>query len=283
MGVSGAALATLIAEIASSSSFLILLFKKRLATLSKLISTPSFAQLTPLLKAGAALQIRNLASNALFLVVARKVHSIDNTGIAASAHSLAIQVFQLGGIVLLALSTVAQTMVPNEMVARVIESQNDYDTTTVQNITVGGPHAAKILVHRLMSWGVILGIFLGSLQILLLPLLHNMTPLPEVQTAARLPSYIACFTQVINGLVFVGEGVMIGCNDFLQLSVFTAIATAFALGALEVFPKKMGLSGVWMSFIVWNIWRLVGVCIHQFYSGPLASRNIHTNGMKNVR
>ena len=52
-----------------------------------------------------------------------------------------------------------------------------------------------------------------------------ITPIKKVQQVAKHPSYVACLAQLINGLVFVGEGVMIGCRNFLQLSFGTVIAT----------------------------------------------------------
>ena len=115
--------------------------------------------------------------------------------------ALAIQVFQVGGIVLLALSTVAQTIVPNELIEKI-------DATTGKRH--GGRVAAKHLVNRLMSWGFILGIILGSLQLVLLPMLQKSSPLEEVRQAAVIPSILASVYQIMNGLVFIGEGVMVG-------------------------------------------------------------------------
>ncbi|CAB9515026.1 Mate efflux family protein (Partial), partial [Seminavis robusta] len=195
--------------------------------------------------------------------VTRVTQSIDKTGVGAAAHAMAIQVFQVGGIVLLALSTVAQTVVPNDMVQRFDETRQRM---------VGGPREARGSVNRLMSWGFILGILLGSLQILLLPLLQKVTPLQEVREAARVPSYLASLYQIINGLVFIGEGVMVGTGSFMQLSLGTIVATAGCLWALKTFPPIFGLTGVWMGFGVFNVLRLIGVAIHQFYNGPLSLR-----------
>ena len=72
---------------------------------------------------------------------------------------MAIQTFQIGGFVLLALSTVAQTVVPNEMIEKL-------DGKTGKKN--GGIFAAKSAEYRLMSWGFLLGICLGLLQIILL-------------------------------------------------------------------------------------------------------------------
>lgn len=174
-------------------------------------------------------------------------------------------VFQLGGIVLLALSTVAQTVVPSDMVERFDEELKK---------RIGGKRYAKWTVNRLMTWGFVLGIILGSLQLLLLPLIQQSTPLQSVRDAAMTPSILASVYQIINGMVFIGEGVMVGSGSFLQLSISTVIATAGCLWALRTFPPIYGLTGVWMGFGVFNMLRLTGVYLHQRINGPLAPKNI---------
>mmetsp|Transcript_23110 Transcript_23110/g.64078 ORF Transcript_23110/g.64078 Transcript_23110/m.64078 type:complete len:593 (+) Transcript_23110:303-2081(+) len=265
MGVPGAAMATLAAELISAMIYLGLLRKKQLISWGKLFRPPSWASLKPLLKGGAALQLRNLSLNLTFLAVARVTQSIDQSGVAAAAHAMAIQTFQVGGIVLLALSTVAQIMVPNAMVERFDEASQT---------TIGGLKYAKATSNRLMSWGFVLGCALGSLQILLLPAMFKATPLQEVRDAAKLPAIIASVLQIINGLVFIGEGIMIGTGSFLQLSLSTLTATLGCLWALWYFPPKVGLTGVWLGFGVFNLIRLAGVWIHQRINGPLSWRKI---------
>ena len=265
MGVPGAALATLAAECISAIIYMVLLQKRKLIKWIKILRPPKWSSLKPLLQGGAALQLRNLSLNLTFLGVARVTQSIDKSGVAAAAHAMAIQTFQIGGIVLLALSTVAQTVVPNAMVERLDEKTKE---------PVGGLEYAKSTVNRLMSWGFVLGVVLGSLQILLLPAIRKATPLQEVRDAANAPAILGSILQIINGLVFIGEGVMIGTGSFMQLSVGTVFATAGCLAALRVFPPKMGLTGVWLGFYVFNFIRLAGVWIHQSKNGPLARKNI---------
>jgi Na+-driven multidrug efflux pump len=265
MGVPGAALATLAAEVISAVTYMILLRKKELIRWSKLIKLPSWESLEPLVKGGLALQLRNLALNLTFFAVARVTQSIDQSGVTAAAHAMAIQTFQIGGIVLLALSTVAQTVIPNAMVERYDEEQGKM---------VGGLEYARHLSNRLMSWGLIMGVVLGSFQIMLLPIIRRATPLQEVRDAAKVPALIASVLQIINGLVFIGEGVMVGTNSFLQLSLSTVVATAGCLWALKVFPPMVGLTGVWLGFGVFNIIRLAGVWIHQTQNGPLSRKNV---------
>ena len=96
-GVTGAAVATLVAELLSAMIYLRLLWKRKFL-LPRLSFVPQ--QLQTLLRGGAALQLRNVALNVAFLAVARVTLSIDPSGVAASAHAMAIQVFQVGGIVL---------------------------------------------------------------------------------------------------------------------------------------------------------------------------------------
>lgn len=261
MGVPGAALATLVSEVVSGITYLTIMRRKQMIRLRKIFKLPKWEKLEPLLKGGAALQIRNFSLNLTFLAVTRVTQSIDQTGVAAAAHALAIQTFQVGGIVLLALSTVAQTVVPNELVEK-------YDPETKR--TTGGILAAKAVINRLMSWGLVLGTLLGSLQILILPFLHRATPMQEVRDTARLPSYLASIYQTINGLVFIGEGVMVGCGSFMQLSLSTVVATMGCFWALRTFPKTYGLAGVWFGFGVFNMIRLAGVWIHQTKTGPIA-------------
>lgn len=266
MGVPGAALATLAAEVISAVIYMTLLRKRQLIRWRKLVKPPSWKSLEPLLKGGLALQLRNLSLNLTFLAVTRVTQAIDKTGVAAAAHAMAIQTFQIGGVVLLALSTVAQVVVPNAMVER-------FDEKTQEN--VGGLKHAKATVNRLMSWGFLLGCILGGAQLMLLPAIRKASPLQEVRNAAKLPAIIASVLQIINGLVFIGEGVMIGTGSFLQLSLATVVATAGCLWGLKVFPPKFGLAGVWLSFVVFNFLRLVGVWLHQTRNGPLAKRNIN--------
>lgn len=142
------------------------------------------------------------------------------------------------------------------------------------NRQVGGKRYAKWTVNRLMSWGLLLGVFLGSLQLILLPVIQQSTPLQSVREAARTPAVLASIYQIINGMVFIGEGVMVGTGSFLQLSISTVLATFGCLWALRAFPPIYGLTGVWMGFGVFNMLRLAGVFLHQRVNGPLAPRNV---------
>lgn len=263
MGINGAALGTLVAETISGGVYLYLMKQRHMIQMKKIFRFPRWTKLKELLVGGIFLQLRNVAFNLTFIVITRMIQAIDDTGVAPAAHAIAMQTFQVGGIVLLALSTVAQTVVPGALVEK-------YDENLGR--TIGGVRYARSIVKRLMSWGFLLGTALGSLQILLLPLILKSTPLKEVQDAARLPAYIASVLQVINGLVFIGEGVMTGCGDFLQLAFSTGIASLLTIWTIRKLTEKMGLVAVWVGFAVFNGTRLLYVFLHQFLTGPLVPR-----------
>lgn len=135
--------------------------------------------------------------------------------------------------------------------------------------------AAKSVSNRLMAWGCILGCILGAIQIGVLPLIKAFSPLEEVQEAAKIPSIIASVLQIINGMVFIGEGIMAGTQSFLTLSLSTVVATVGMLNALKILTARYGLTGVWLSFGVWNFLRLAGVIVHQRFIGPISTRTLN--------
>lgn len=84
----------------------------------------------------------------------------------------------------------------------------------------------------------------------------------------------------LTGLVFIGEGVMVGTGSFFQLSLSTVVATTGCLWALNTFPPIYGLTGVWIGFGVFNILRLAGVLFHQFGYGPLSPKSLKLRSQK---
>lgn len=128
-----------------------------------------------------------------FLALARTTQSIDQSGVVASAHAMAIQTFQVGGIVSLDLTTVAQIMTPNAMTIRIDDKSKEM---------FGDLRYAKATFNRLMSWGFVLGCARGSLQLLLLSAMIKASPLKEVRDATKFLAIIASMLQIINGLVF---------------------------------------------------------------------------------
>jgi Na+-driven multidrug efflux pump len=155
-------------------------------------------------------------------------------------------------VVLFALSTVASIIIPAEL-----------------NRQGGGVSSARAAASRLLCWGLLLGAGLGIAQLAALPLLGVFTPLPEVRRAAVLPSIIGAVLQLLNGVTFVGEGVMVGTQSFGALAAGQVLATATLLAALRLAPAT--LPAVWGCFWVFNTIRFANVMMHHFVRGPLVS------------
>ena len=104
------------------------------------------------------------------------------------------------------MSSVASVLVPNE---RAKAKQ-----TSILTPSLPLSHSlriAKFTADRLMWWGVVLGCFLGLIQLSSLPLLSVFSPLKEVQEQARGPAIIGAVLQIINGVVFIGKTYMSMC------------------------------------------------------------------------
>ena len=256
MGVAGAAIATSISEVFSAALYTMLLVKRKLVELKDMFKPPSAAALGTLLVGGAGVQLRAVAQNITFLAVMRTILTLDASGTAAAAHTISSQVFQLGVIAILALSTISTILIPQRM----------------NSIEKGGPREAKRVADRLLVWGFAVGVVLAVLQAGALPFLGVFSSLSEVQEQAKMPCIIGAVLQPLNGVVFVGEGLMQGHQAFLRLAAGMFVSTGAMLIALNLYGDT--LAGVWFCFTVFNTFRLFFGVRHHFFDGPLAPRNI---------
>lgn len=238
MGIAGAALATSVSQIVAGGAYLVLLLKRGLLSWGTALRPPSREMLGKLAAASGAVQVRNVALNVAFIAITKTTQGLDTTGVAAAAHATTIQLWQLGGVVLFAMGSVATILTSAEL--------GRQDASSGE---------ARAVARRVLSWGALMGAALGGMQILGLPLLGLFTPLAEVRQAARLPSIIGAFLQLVNGLVFTGEGLMVASGAFGALAMGQVAATASFLLALKLAPPS--LVSVWLCFWVFNSVRLL--------------------------
>ena len=126
------------------------------------------------------------------------------------------------------------------------------------------PEAARAVAVRVLTWGGLMGAALGGLQVAGLPLLHLFTPIAEVRQAAVAPSLIGAALQLINGVVFVGEGLMVASGAFGKLASGQVVATALFLAALKLAPSS--LVSVWLCFWVFNSVRLINFALFFWFA-----------------
>eukprot|EP00929_Paragymnodinium_shiwhaense_P056698 TRINITY_DN28381_c0_g3_i1.p1 TRINITY_DN28381_c0_g3~~TRINITY_DN28381_c0_g3_i1.p1 ORF type:complete len:642 (+),score=110.34 TRINITY_DN28381_c0_g3_i1:69-1994(+) len=246
MGVAGAALATVVSDVIACLTYLVLLAKNKLGSILQILSPPPWSRLAPLIRSGLIVQARSFALNAAFILATRQAQALDASGVQAAAYSISINFWQLGGVMLFALQACAAVIIPLEL------GKPGATTDSVRAAT-----------DRLLCIGLLAGVTLGGVQLLCLPILSAFSPLPSVREAAFVPAVIGAIMQVVNGIVFVGEGVMQGHKRFGALAAQTAVAAVVMIIAMRI-TQPLGLVGIWLSIGAFNIINLFGVLRQHF-------------------
>lgn len=253
LGASGAAAATSISELASSLIYLRLLMRRKLIKWSRLFKPPSVTSLLPLIQGGLAMLLRQATLNVAFISAARRAQVLDPTGISGAAYGITMQIYSLGVVAHLGVQGTAAALVPSARAA-------------------GGDDAARDVADRIFAWGSLLGVVLAAVQWFALPMITPLfTPLPEVRAAVRGPAAISSFIHLVNGLVFAGEGTMLGLGAFRDL----ALVTLFGVGAMvSCLASPLGgtLNGVLLSLAAFNLVQGLAVTLHHVRISPLRRR-----------
>lgn len=227
-GVIGAAWASVIAQAVAGVWFLVLLLRTPSLT-------PSRAAAGSLGRAAVALVVRTGALIATLTgatAVAARVGTAE-----VAAHQIALQLWFFLALVLDALAIAAQAMVGRASGASDLEG-------------------ARFVTRRLLVLGTATGAVIALLLVAARPWVGGwFTPDAEVVVALGLVYPLLVVAQPVNGFVFVGDGVVIGAEDFRFLAGSTVAASIVAATVLVgVIPWGWGLPGVW-----WAILALTGV------------------------
>ena len=253
LGACGAAAATSIAEMTSSVIYLRLLIRRKLIQWSKLFQPPSMTSLLPLIKGGAAMLLRQATLNVAFVSAARRAQIMDPSGVSAAAYGITMQIYSLGVVAHLGVQGTAAALVPSSR-------------------AVGGDDAAREVADRIFAWGSILGVVLALVQWFALPVVTQFfSPLPEVRQAVRGPAMISSFIHLVNGLVFAGEGVLLGLGSFKDLALITLLRVAAMISCL-MSPLGNSLNGVLISLAAFNLVQGLAVTLHHVRFSPLRRR-----------
>jgi len=253
LGASGAAAATSVSELISSLIYLRLLIRRKLVQWSKLFKPPSLASLLPLIQGGLAMLSRQAILNVAFVSAARRAQVMDPTGVSAAAYGITMQIYSLGVVAHLGVQGTAAALVPSSR-------------------AVGGDEAAREVADRIFAWGSILGVILASVQWIVLPMITPwFSPLTEVREAVKGPAMISSFIHLVNGLVFAGEGTMLGLGSFRDLALVTAVGAGVMVSCLAS-PLGKTLNGVLMSLAAFNLVQGLLVLLHHLRISPLRRR-----------
>lgn len=165
IGISGAALATCVSEVVSCVLFVILLINKESLDVTKIFHIPALSASLPQIASGRTVQLRAIALNL----------ALDITGVSAVAHAITIQLSQLTDNILLAMSSAASSILPNEIAKARQFALSSSNAKLAKNSKKYSLVIGKLKDDRQLYWGVVLGCSLCLLQLMSKPLLKDVS------------------------------------------------------------------------------------------------------------
>ena len=231
-GLSGAAVATLIAQWVGAVWFLSLLVRK----LHVRFVASSAGELLSLLKVGRDIVIRTAALLVTFTVATRVATAIGEVEVAA--HQIAMQLLIFLALMIDALAIAAQTLI-----ARFIGEERLND--------------AWALARRLLELGAAVGLILAGLLVVTRSVAPAwFTSEVEVQEVLKDVWLILALLQPLAALVYVWDGIVLGASEFGYLAGAMVVSMVATVGVMAlVVPLGWGLAGVWWSFGVLTVVR----------------------------
>ena len=240
MGVAGAAIGTVVAEISGAVAFLVL-GARRFTMVSLRVDGHAMREIA---RVSRDLFLRT-ASLLTGLLITTAIAARMGT-VTVAAHQVARELWTMMALVLDGFAIAGQAMIATALGAR-------------------DPALAKVQSNRLVGWGLGGGLLLG---VLYLPL-GGVLPGVFTTDAAVLAAVggvwaIVAALQPVGGVVFVLDGILMGAGDFRFLLSSTALA---ALGVLvpiglAALAFDWGLTGVWVAMagmmavrLVATVWR----------------------------
>ena len=234
-GLTGAAIATAVAQWIGAGAFLVLMLGTRRTELGITWTWPQGRSLLPFLRIGWELILRTGALVGTMTLATAVAARVGVTAVAA--HQVAAQLWMFLALVVDALAIAAQALL-------------------ARHLGAGDAATARDVAHRLLQWGLVAGLGLGAVVLLSQPLLPSFfTDDPATTAAVLLVLPFVAALQPLNGLVFVGDGIYMGAERFGYLAKAMLVSAGGAATVLLlVRPMGWGLPGVW-----WGITALMGL------------------------
>lgn len=237
-GIAGAAWATLIAQWVGALWFVALLVGKNKQAFGVRLELPRLSELRPFLKIGWELGVRTLSLVLTFTLATAIATRLGVLEVAV--HQVLFQLWLFMALVIDALAIAAQALV-----ARYMGEANE--------------QRARQVANRLLFFGVLLGAGLGALFWLLRPVLPQLFTSDSAVIAMTTTIYpFVAFTQILNAIVFVFDGIFIGAEKFGYLALAmlgSSLGTVILL--LLVIPLGWGLAGIWWALTLLMFTRLL--------------------------
>lgn len=227
LGLDGSALGTVIAQVCIAGATIWLVVRAARETGASL--RPDFATLARLSRFSGLLLVRSAALSGSYLLVGALAARISEP--AVGAHQVGTQLVWLGALALDALAIAAQVLVAAALGA-------------------GDGRAARSAALRITWWSMAFGVLVSGVLLLAGPTrtASLFSPDPAVADAARELWPWLCAIQLIGGLVFALDGILIGAQDGRVLAV-SMVAAAAVLVATLVVVGSATLTVLWAALL----------------------------------
>nr|GMC87397.1 protein DETOXIFICATION 45, chloroplastic isoform X1 [Ipomoea batatas] len=240
LGVSGAAISTVISQYLVTFSMLWCLNKRAVLLPPKL----GELQFGGYLKSGGFLLARTLS--VLFTMTLGTSMAARQGPVAMAAHQICLQVWLAVSLLTDALAASAQALVAS------YSSKGDY-------------RVVKEITHFVLKIGLVTGVFLTSaLGVSFASLATLFTKDMEVLGVVKTGVLFVSASQPINALAFIFDGLHYGVSDFAyaarSMMLVGALSSAFLLYA----PRVFGLQGVWLGLTLFMGLRMMAGFIRIF-------------------
>lgn len=240
-GLVGSAIANVIAQWVTGGLFLYALLRERVSL------RPQRAVMLGQLRSGRDLFVRTLALQGSFVLAAAVCSRMGPEVI--GAHQIGLQMFMLTALALDAVAVAAQSLVGEAL------GRND-------------PLRARATAALCARVGLLAGVVFAVVLVLLRPFAPSLfTSAPQVLSEAAIMWWWLAGMQVVTGVLFALDGVLMGANDVAVLRTITIVAHAavYAPIAWIAYRADWGISGIWLGLtvslavrLVLGAWRLRG-------------------------
>lgn len=250
MGLQGAAIAALVAQLTGAAICVALLrFSRVTAPYRPRWRNVSFAQLLPLFRIGRDLAVRTGALRFSLVFATGIVARMGS--VVLSAHEIAFQLFLLSSDVIDGLAVAGQALAAKYL------GSGRRDTAF---------RMGRVLIfHGSLAGLLFASVFLGAKT----PLIDLFTKSPEVALILGGGIFVLlAITQPVNGIVFVLDGFLIGAHDtrFLMKAMLIGAVGMFVPIGWASLHWNLGLPGVWTGLgllmffrVATNLYRFLGM------------------------
>jgi putative MATE family efflux protein len=234
LGIAGSAWSTVIVQIAAAGAFLFVLRPHLAAAASRRMDRE---EMTPFLTAGGHLALR--VATVLIVVTGSTFVAAHVDDPTLAAHQIAATLFSLLALAMDAYAIPAQTLVANALGS-------------------GTPREAVEIGNRVLRLSTMTGVVLGlALAALSWPLTHVFTSDPDVASRATVALLFLALLLPPAGVAWALDGVLMGAADYRFLGRASAVSALayLPLALLTLAVPSLGITGVWLSMVVWMVAR----------------------------